>query len=223
VLDTTTDTTTPPVETTIPVVNTVTDTTAPALDTVIETTAPAASDTQASPAGPTPGAGSSPVLTTSEPASSATPAAQDEPATTTFSFSAMPRLQTSGGAALEPSREARSRDLSSSTGSAADRLLPASTAAMLAYYSSVLASTPSAHERAAPSTAPEQGPDQAPQAPTAPVGGCATASSGVSSSATFYAILTARTALALGQFGRLQLMPARWRCVEFIALLERPG
>jgi hypothetical protein len=87
----------------------------------------------------------------------------------------------------------------------------------------VLASTPSAHEGVAPAGTRGQAPDNAPLAPTAPFGGSATASSGVFNSAIFYAILAALTALALSQFGRLQLMPARWRCVEFIALLERPG
>jgi hypothetical protein len=87
---------------------------------------------------------------------------------------------------------------------------------------SAIASTPSAHERVAPASAPGQGPDT-PQTPSVPLGGSATASGGVFSSASFYAILVALGALALSQFGRLQLMPARWRCTAFIALLERPG
>jgi hypothetical protein len=56
-----------------------------------------------------------------------------------------------------------------------------------------------------------------------PLSGSATASASAFNSAAFYAILVALSALALSQFGRLQLMPARWRCASFIALLERPG
>jgi hypothetical protein len=56
-----------------------------------------------------------------------------------------------------------------------------------------------------------------------PLGGGATASAAAFNSAALYAILIALSALALSQFGRLQLMPARWRCAAFIALLERPG
>jgi hypothetical protein len=87
---------------------------------------------------------------------------------------------------------------------------------------SVLSSTPSAHARLAHT--PAQAPDKAPRSPSAPLSGSATASSGaLSSAAAFFAILIALSALALSQFGRLQLMPARWRSAAFIALLERPG
>jgi hypothetical protein len=64
--------------------------------------------------------------------------------------------------------------------------------------------------------------DDAPQPPGVPFSGSPAAAAGGLSSAV-YGILFALIALALSQYARLQLTPARWRCAAFIALLERPG
>jgi hypothetical protein len=73
------------------------------------------------------------------------------------------------------------------------------------------------------SHAPASAPDEAPQPPGLPLSGSVSAAAGGANSAAIYGILIALSALALSQFARLQLMPARWRCAAFIALLERPG
>jgi hypothetical protein len=82
--------------------------------------------------------------------------------------------------------------------------------------SSILAS------RAPLARASSSPPDDAPQPPGAPFSGSSAAAAGGLSSA-IYGILIALIALALSQYARLQLTPARWRCAAFIALLERPG
>ena len=65
-------------------------------------------------------------------------------------------------------------------------------------------------------------PDDAPQPPGMPFSGSPAAAAGGLSSAV-YGILFALIALAMSQYARLQLTPARWRSAAFIALLERPG
>jgi hypothetical protein len=65
--------------------------------------------------------------------------------------------------------------------------------------------------------------DDAPQAPSVPFSGSSAASAGGLNSGAVYGILFALGALALSQYARLQLKPARWRSAAFIALLERPG
>jgi hypothetical protein len=67
--------------------------------------------------------------------------------------------------------------------------------------------------------------DPSPQdlVPGSPSGSSFTAPAGGAISGALYALLIALGVLALCQFGRLQLAPARWRCATFIALLERPG
>jgi hypothetical protein len=112
----------------------------------------------------------------------------------------------------------------SGTTSAADRTAGVRGPAAGTYASatSVLPSTHSAQQRLAPAAAPAQAPAEAPQPPSLPFTG-STAAASAFSSATLFAILVALSALALSQFGRLRLTPARWRCAAFIALLERPG
>ena len=61
------------------------------------------------------------------------------------------------------------------------------------------------------------------QLPGSPSGSSSTAPAGGAFSAALYALLIALGVLALCQYGRLHLAPARWRCATFVALLERPG
>jgi hypothetical protein len=56
----------------------------------------------------------------------------------------------------------------------------------------------------------------------APSGAAGAASSG-GGSAGLYALLIARAAVACGLWGRLELVPVRWRSVAIVALDERPG
>jgi hypothetical protein len=76
--------------------------------------------------------------------------------------------------------------------------------------------------RAALSRTSSSPPDDAPQPPGMPFSGSPAAAAGGLSTAV-YGILIALIALALSQYARLQLTPARWRCAAFVALLERPG
>jgi hypothetical protein len=61
-----------------------------------------------------------------------------------------------------------------------------------------------------------------PQAGGAPSGGAGAASGGGGSGA-LYALMIAIAACAGGLWGRLQLVPVRWRSVAIVALNERPG
>jgi hypothetical protein len=80
-------------------------------------------------------------------------------------------------------------------------------------------STPHSQE---PVTA--QAPEPAPLAGGAPSSGAAGAApSGGSGSAALYALMIALAALAGGLWGRLELVPVRWRSVAIVALNERPG
>jgi hypothetical protein len=80
-----------------------------------------------------------------------------------------------------------------------------------------------APDRLSAKSTPDTAPSDAPELPVLPSSGAPTASAGGLQSAAIYAILVGLSALALSQLGRLQLMPARWRCTAFLALLERPG
>jgi hypothetical protein len=71
---------------------------------------------------------------------------------------------------------------------------------------------------------PAQAPEPAPLAGGAPSSGAAGAApSGGSASAALYALMIALAALAGGLWGRLELIPVRWRSVAIVALNERPG
>ena len=70
---------------------------------------------------------------------------------------------------------------------------------------------------------PAADPSPQDQLPGSPSGSSFTAPAGGAISGALYALLIALSVLALYQFGRLQLAPARWRSATFIALLERPG
>jgi hypothetical protein len=71
---------------------------------------------------------------------------------------------------------------------------------------------------------PAQAPEPAPLAGGAPSSGAAGAGpSGGSGSAALYALMIALAALAGGLWGRLELIPVRWRSVAIVALNERPG
>jgi hypothetical protein len=71
---------------------------------------------------------------------------------------------------------------------------------------------------------PAQAPEPAPLAGGAPSSGAAGAApSGGSASAALYALMIALAALAGGLWGRLELVPVRWRSVAIVALNERPG
>jgi hypothetical protein len=71
---------------------------------------------------------------------------------------------------------------------------------------------------------PAQVPEPAPLAGGAPSSGAAGAApSGGSGSAALYALMIALAALAGGLWGRLELVPVRWRSVAIVALNERPG
>jgi hypothetical protein len=65
----------------------------------------------------------------------------------------------------------------------------------------------------------EEAPPQAGGAPS----GAAGAASGGGGSAALYALMIAIAACAGGLWGRLQLVPVRWRSVAIVALNERPG
>jgi hypothetical protein len=69
---------------------------------------------------------------------------------------------------------------------------------------------------------PAQSPDSPPLSGGAPSGAAGAASSGAGS-AGLYALLLALAAVAGGLWGRLQLVPVRWRSVAIVALDERPG
>jgi hypothetical protein len=249
-LDTVTDTITPVLETVTnavaPVVDTITDTTATALGTVgtaspldtlltpsqvtgTSTTAPAP-DTVSAPATDPPAPATDPSAPNSDPSTTATPdqspalTGADSPSWTTtapsgeaapvaLTYPAPPTETIVRGGTVTSSRAISAGD---PTHSLQVPAAPTFTSVTL-----MLSSTPTAHQRLAPADAPAQAPD-APQAPSLPFSG-STASSGLFSSAALFAILVALSALALSQFGRLQLMPVRWRCTAFIALLERPG
>jgi hypothetical protein len=68
--------------------------------------------------------------------------------------------------------------------------------------------------------------DPAPEPPpptgSAPSGAAGAASSSAGSAA-LYALLIALGAFAGGHWGRLQLVPVRWRSISIVALNERPG
>jgi hypothetical protein len=71
---------------------------------------------------------------------------------------------------------------------------------------------------------PAQAHEPAPLAGGAPSSGAAGAApSGGSGSAALYALMIALAALAGGLWGRLELIPVRWRSVAIVALNERPG
>jgi hypothetical protein len=61
-----------------------------------------------------------------------------------------------------------------------------------------------------------------PLAGGAPSGAAGSASSGTGSAA-LYALMIVLAASVLGLWGRLQLVPVRWRSVAVVALVERPG
>ncbi len=75
--------------------------------------------------------------------------------------------------------------------------------------------------------APEDpSPVPSPDPPPLTAGAASGAAGGVSSgggSAALYALLMTVAAFALGLWGRLQLVPVRWRSVTIVALNERPG
>jgi hypothetical protein len=71
-----------------------------------------------------------------------------------------------------------------------------------------------------PAPAPSQ--PEAPLTGGAPSGAAGAASSGTGSAA-LYALLICLAATAGGLWGRLQLVPVRWRSVAIVALNERPG
>jgi hypothetical protein len=70
---------------------------------------------------------------------------------------------------------------------------------------------------------PAPAPDQAPLTGGAPSGAAGAGSSGGGGSAALYALVIALAALAGGLWGRLELVPVRWRSVAIVALNERPG
>jgi hypothetical protein len=71
---------------------------------------------------------------------------------------------------------------------------------------------------------PAQAPEPAPLAGGATSSGAAGAApSGGSGSAALYALMIALVALGGGLWGRLELIPVRWRSVAIVALNERPG
>jgi hypothetical protein len=70
--------------------------------------------------------------------------------------------------------------------------------------------------------APDPTSQQAPPTGSAPSGSAGAASSG-SGSAALYALLIALAAFAGGLWGRLELVPKRWRSIAIVALNERPG
>jgi hypothetical protein len=217
-------------DTTAPVLETVTDTTAPVLETVTDTTAPVVdvvSDTNMPVVGAVTGT-STPLLESVQAATS--PLTTATGITTSDSGSPFgenvlvtpsdPVMPSTYNVRLGGPRTSGSF---TSTADSTRRGVHVPAAQAWASTPSVLSSTPSAHDRLAPAAAPTHGPDEAPQAPSVPLSGSGTASSGAFNSAALFAILCALSALALSQFGRLHLMPARWRCAAFIALLERPG
>jgi hypothetical protein len=65
-------------------------------------------------------------------------------------------------------------------------------------------------------------PDPPPLTAGAASGGAGGVSSG-GGSAALYALLVTVAAFARGLWGRLQLVPVRWRSVTIVALNERPG
>ena len=70
---------------------------------------------------------------------------------------------------------------------------------------------------------PAQAPEQAPLAGGGAPSGTAGAGSSGSASGALYALVCALAALAGGLWGRLLLVPVRWRSVTIVALNERPG
>jgi hypothetical protein len=78
----------------------------------------------------------------------------------------------------------------------------------------------SAPTREDPSPAPS--PEPPPLPGGAPSGAAGAGSSG-GGSAALYALLITVAAFARGLWGRLQLVPVRWRSVTIVALNERPG
>jgi hypothetical protein len=70
---------------------------------------------------------------------------------------------------------------------------------------------------------PAQSPEQAPPAGGGAPSGTAGAGSSGSASGALYALVCALAALAGGLWGRLLLVPVRWRSVTIVALNERPG
>jgi hypothetical protein len=71
-------------------------------------------------------------------------------------------------------------------------------------------------------SSPAPSPEPAPLGGGAPSGAAGSAPSG-GGSAALYAFMIALAALAGGFWGRLQLVPVRWRSVTIVALNERPG
>ena len=78
-------------------------------------------------------------------------------------------------------------------------------------------------EDPSPAQAPAQAPEQAPLAGGGAPSGTAGAGSSGSASGALYALVCALAALAGGLWGRLLLVPVRWRSVTIVALNERPG
>ena len=70
--------------------------------------------------------------------------------------------------------------------------------------------------------APAPSPEAPPFAGGAPSGAAGPAPSG-GGSAALYALMFALAAAVLGLWGRLELVPVRWRSVAVVALVERPG
>ena len=69
---------------------------------------------------------------------------------------------------------------------------------------------------------PVPSPEPPPLTGGVPSGAAGAGSSGGGSSA-LHALVIARAAFAGGLWGRLQLVPVRWRSVTIVALNERPG
>ena len=75
----------------------------------------------------------------------------------------------------------------------------------------------------APETPSPTPAEEAPPTTGGAPSGAAGAASGGSGSAALYALMIAIAACAGGLWGRLQLVPVRWRSVAIVALNERPG
>jgi hypothetical protein len=72
-------------------------------------------------------------------------------------------------------------------------------------------------------SSPTQSPEPAPPAGGGAPSGSAGAASSGGGSAALYALVIVLAALAGGLWGRLLLVPVRWRSVMIVALNERPG
>jgi hypothetical protein len=201
VVDPVTETLDPVIDTVLPVVDPVVetldpvvDTVAPALDPVTAATAPVL-DAVAPQAGTPP---TDPIFGAPE---AATPIAGAAP-----TIIDAPAQRAAGPAAsYEPAALGEGRSESLGSGS---------------WLPSIAQAQPLSQTFTAP---PAADPSPQDQVPGSPSGSSFTAPAGGAISGALYALLIALSVLALYQFGRLQLAPARWRSATFIALLERPG